>query len=134
MPGQKSNEESGEVGERHSEELRKRDWGRLESADSLIAGLEDFAGDEDVACERLIAGETPPGTDLSVRGSNSRVSSCSLIEPRRAPASLQLLKLLQVLTGSTRSTQVLTGSRTLCRRDGFNPSSPLPLIFLHERS
>ena len=94
MPGQKSNEESGEtVGEgdsRHSEELRKRDWGRLESADSLIAGLEDFAGDEDVACERLIAGETPPGTDLSVRGSNSRVSSCSLIEPRRAPASLQL--------------------------------------------
>ena len=94
MPGQKSNEESGEtVGEgdsRHSEELRKRDWGRLESADSLIAGDEDFAGDEDVACERLIAGETPPGTDLSVRGSNSRVSSCSLIEPRRAPASLQL--------------------------------------------
>ena len=113
MPGQKSNEESGEtVGERHSEELRKRDWGRLESADSLIAGDEDFAaGDEDVACERLIAGETPPGTDLSVRGSNSRVSSCSLIEPRRAPASLQLLKLQQVLTGSTRSTQVLTGSR-----------------------
>ena len=112
MPGQKSNEESGEtVGERHSEELRKRDWGRLESADSLIAGLEDFAGDEDVACERLIAGETLPGTDLSVRGSNSRVSSCSLIEPRRAPASLQLLKLQQVLTGSTRSTQVLTGSR-----------------------
>ena len=114
MPGQKSNEESGETvgeGDRHSEELRKRDWGRLESADSLIAGLEDFAGDEDVACERLIAGETLPGTDLSVRGSNSRVSSCSLIEPRRAPASLQLLKLQQVLTGSTRSTQVLTGSR-----------------------
>ena len=87
MPGQKSNEEShGEVGGeggRHSEGLRKRDWGRLESADSLIAGDEDFAaGDEDVACERLIAGETPPGTDLSVRGSNSRVSSCSLIEPR----------------------------------------------------
>ena len=24
--------------------------------------------------------------------------------------------------------------KTLCHRDGFNPSSPLPLIFLHERS
>ena len=24
--------------------------------------------------------------------------------------------------------------KALCRRDGFNPSSPLPLIFLHERS
>ena len=23
---------------------------------------------------------------------------------------------------------------SLCHRDGFNPSSPLPLIFLHERS
>ena len=28
----------------------------------------------------------------------------------------------------------LCATQSLCRRDGFNSSSPLPLIFLHERS
>ena len=32
------------------------------------------------------------------------------------------------------SPPIQVGHCSLCRRDGFNPSSPLPLIFLHERS